>query len=119
MRLVATYLTVLSISMAGCAGREAYPISSHQPGDQDKSCDLLRDEIDYLRAEYDEKKDLHQTKEAADIALFIGGVLIIVPWLFMDFKDAERVEYEAIELRIKHLKSLAKEKGCEFLTTND
>jgi len=119
LRIMITYLMICSLLLVGCAGRQAYPISSHQPGDKDKACDVLRDEINYLRVEHEDKKDLHQTKEVADIALFIGGLLILVPWFFMDFKDAEKVEYQAIDLRIKHLSSLAREKRCGFIVTSD
>ena len=115
MKKFVTYLLVLCFFMIGCGGRQAHPILSHQPNDQEKSCDVLRDEINYLNAQYKKKKEEHAGKEALDVALLIGGFFIIVPWFFMDLKDAEKVEYEAITHRIEHLTSLARTKNCEFL----
>jgi len=114
-RLVVTYLMILSIFLIGCGGRTAHPITSHQAGDENKTCDVLRDEIDYLKVQHEDKKKEHQVKEAVDIALLIGGILILVPFFFMDLKNAEKVEYEAINHRIEHLRSLAREMNCSFL----
>jgi len=91
---------------------------SHQPQDSELSCNLLRDEIAYLNVEHKKKKKAHQDSEVADVIFVITGLFVIFPWFFMDFKDANKVEYEAIEHRIEILTAIARDKNCGFLYSN-
>lgn len=43
-----------------------------------------------------------------------AGVFFIVPFFFMDLKDAEKVEFEAIQQRHNRLLIYVAEKGCDF-----
>lgn len=44
----------------------------------------------------------------------VAGVFLIVPFFFMDLKDAEKVEYEAMKTRRDRLLVYAAEKNCVF-----
>ncbi len=46
------------------------------------------------------------------MALGVGGVLLIVPFFFMDFKDAEELEIKAYRDRNLWLGELASGKDC-------
>ena len=43
-----------------------------------------------------------------------GGGVAIVPFFFMDFKDAEKIEFDAIRQRHNRLLVYAAEKGCDM-----
>jgi outer membrane PBP1 activator LpoA protein len=108
-------IIALAVFLCGCGGREAHPIALYLQGDQNKSCDQLLYEFEQLSRQYKKKKQQHSEKEAADILLFV----VLVPWFFMDLKDAEKVEYEAMAARMSVIKSLARQKGCDFIQVMD
>lgn len=105
----------LSIILVGCGGRQAHPILVEQDGDTYKSCDQLRLEIASLKIQYKEKMDEYIAKEMIDMGLAAGGAFVGVPLLFIDMKDAEKVEAKAIKHRIEYLKSIAESKDCDFV----
>jgi len=106
-------LFIVSLFYAGCAGREAKPISVYQKGDENKSCEELKTEIAQLQA--DMIKILPKTDKTGTNALWAaGGVVCIVPIFFMDLKDAEKVEFEAMRQRHNELLDLAAEKNCDM-----
>lgn len=107
------YLMAFSIFMVGCGGRIAHPIMTAQINDYDMDCDLIIHEMGSLEIQYTKKTKEHNVKEAIDVVLLITGIFVFVPWFFIDLKDAEKVEYEAIQNRILHLAALAKKKKCE------
>jgi len=118
LRKYIIYLMACSVFMVGCGGRVAHPIMSHQPNDLNLNCDLLIHEIGYLNLQYKKKTKEYDLKEAADVGLLVGGWWLLgIPWFFIDLKDAEKVEYEAIQARILHLVELAKIKKCENVPT--
>ncbi len=43
-----------------------------------------------------------------------AGVFFIVPFFFMDFKDAEKIEFDAMRRRHNRLLVYAAEKNCDF-----
>lgn len=43
-----------------------------------------------------------------------AGVFLIVPFFFMDFKDAERIEFNALRQRYNRLLMYATEKECNL-----
>ena len=109
-----TYAVALSISfaaLAGCAGRTPHPIPLYQPTDESLSCHRIRAEI---MQNQDKILNLvpQQNKTGKNVGLGVAGAFLIVPWFFMDFSDAERVEVEAYQQRNSYLMSLADEKKC-------
>ncbi|NZD49909.1 hypothetical protein [Rhizobium leguminosarum] len=106
-------ILALSISLAGCAGREARPVASTNPSDSAFDCAGIAREF-----EANERQITSTVKERTDaqgknIALGATGVLLFLPALFfMDPKSPEKVEIDALRNRNNVLTSIAKSKGC-------
>ena len=114
MRKPACLLLSVLIFFAGCAGRTANPIAAYLPGDETRSCKGLKAEIAQLQA--DMQRILPKTDKGLTNALWaIGGCLVIVPFFFMDLKDAEKIEFEAMRTRHKRLLVYAAEKDCDMM----
>ena len=106
-------LMCVSIFFAGCAGREANPIAVYLPGDEKRSCEGLKAEIAQLQV--DMARLLPKTDKGLTNALWaVGGVIAIVPFFFMDLKDAEKIEFDAMRRRHNRLLVYAAEKGCDM-----
>jgi len=104
----------VAIFVAGCAGTDPNPVSRTKPGDEALSCAMLRAEVgemDNLIVTEQKQKDETFTW---NIAMFVAGWFLIVPWFFMNLKGAEEVEIEAAKARKHWLRSLALDKGCTF-----
>jgi len=101
--------------LAGCGGREAHPIEAYIPGDENRSCRGLSVEISQLDHDMDILRP-KTDKFAYNAICFVGGVLIIVPFFFMDLKNAEKVEYAAVQRRYNRLRALAVERNCDLLS---
>lgn len=113
MRKLVCLLLTFAVVAAGCAGREANPIAIYLPGDENRSCMALQAEIAQLQA--DMQRLLPKTDKGVSNALWAtAGVFLIVPFFFMDFKDAERIEFEAMRKRHNRLLIYAAEKKCDF-----
>jgi hypothetical protein len=84
---------------AGCAGRAASPVPIHLPGDEDRPTAAIEAEIQRIDWEISEKARTQQDTLAANIVLGVGGFFVIVPWFFMNLKDAEGTEIEALKQR--------------------
>jgi len=102
-----------SVALPGCAGRVSNPIPAYLPGDENRSCPGLLAEIAQLEA--DMNRIVPDTnKFGYNTLMFVGGLLIIVPFFFMDLKEAEKIEWEAMRVRRNRLLIYAEEKGCDF-----
>ena len=105
-------LSVL-IFLAGCAGREANPIPVYLPGDNERSCNVLVAEIAQLQA--DMQRLLPKTNKGVTNTLWAtAGVFLIVPFFFMDLKDAEKIEFDAMRTRHNRLLLICADKGCDM-----
>ncbi len=113
MKTTLNILLICAIFNAGCAGRAANPIAAYLPGDENRSCTALEAEIAQLQV--DMQRILPKTDKGLTNALWAtAGVFLIVPFFFMDLKDAEKVEFEAMRQRHNRLLIYAAEKGCDF-----
>lgn len=113
MRKVISLVLACSVFLSGCAGREANPMAAYLPGDENRSCVAYKAEIAQLQV--DMARILPKTDKGLTNALWaVGGVLVIVPFFFMDLKDAEKIEFEAMRNRHNRLLVYAAEKGCDF-----
>jgi hypothetical protein len=82
------------------------------PGDEKRSCQGLKAEMSQIQA--DIARLLPKSDKFGYNALCVaGGVLVIVPFFFMDLKDAEKTEIEALRRRYNHLSVIAAEKECD------
>lgn len=105
------------LAVTGCAGHDPNPVMVSQYGDDAKSCKSL--EVEMADAQSEMQRLVGQTsKTGQNIALGVAGWFLLVPWFFMDFKDGEKVEYDAWRQRYMHLTVLADEKHCGVKSTH-
>lgn len=105
---------IMNIFWLGCGGRDAHPMSPYMPGDLDRSCEGLRLEIAQLDADILAK--IPKSKKAGkNVGLGILGFFLIIPWFFMDPKNADKTELEAMQARRSRLVLIAGEKKCDLL----
>lgn len=112
MKTVGIYLLIGIIFITGCAGRTANPVPMYLPGDDNRSCEGLKVEMAQLDA--DMRSILPKTdKGGSNTLLGVAGVFLIVPWFFMDFKGADKIEFDAMRNRYNHLLVISAEKSCD------
>ena len=113
MKKITTTIIIASFMLlVACGGRTPQPVMVSQFGDQQKSCDALIYEIHNTEAEI--QRLLPKTdKTGQNVALGVAGWFLLVPWFFMDFKNAEATEYQALRQRHQHLTSIAMSKKCK------
>ena len=104
--------TVLS---AGCAGRQANPVPTYLPGDEKLGCDAIAAEVTQINSHIEQLKP-KTNKFGTNTLWATAGVLLIFPFFFMDFKDAEKIEYDAYQRRLDRLTIIAKDRGCDINT---
>jgi len=100
--------------MAGCAGRDAVPVSAYSPNDKEMSCRELDTEIqrnnDVLRDRVGEAAGTEQR----NIVVGATALLLFWPALFaMDLKDAAGTEATSLEQRNVVLAQLAAKGRCQ------
>ncbi len=107
-------LLCVAIFMAGCAGRTSNPLPVYLPGDENRSCMALKAEIAQLQV--DMQRMMPKTDKGLSNALWAtAGVFTFgLGLIFMDFKDAERIEFEAMRQRHNRLLVYAAERNCDF-----
>ena len=113
LMLMASILTVTTLS--GCGGQSARTVDRYMPGDEDKSCSVLLAEISVLEDEIVAKDQEKGSRDFWNVLNFIGGVLIIVPFFFMDTKGSEEIEMDALKARQKMLKVYFADKNCSIV----
>jgi hypothetical protein len=110
---------LVSFSMTGCAGRQPDPVMAYSPGDEFRNCDELKKEIVDIQNKM--LALLPKTdKTVLNTLWWVGGTVAsytpagaaasFVPYLFIDMKDAERIEYNALARRHNRLLLVAQTK---------
>lgn len=113
MKKITCSVLAFTIFFAGCAGREANPIPIYLPGDENRSCTALKAEIAQLQE--DMAFLLPKTnKFGTNVLWALAGGFLIVPFFFMDLKDAEKIEFDAMRQRHNRLLVYTAEKGCDM-----
>lgn len=105
-----TLIFLLFAFMIGCAGREPNPVPIVLAGDENRSCESLKIEMNQIQ------EDMARLKPKTN--KFVTNTfwfLFFTP--LMDVKDAEKIEYDAFQQRYNHLKILSIEKDCGFVQT--
>jgi len=97
--------------LSACGGRTPSPVMISQYGDNQKSCRALEFEMTSIQGEI-QRLLPQRDKTGQNVALGVAGWFLLVPWFFMDFKNAEATEYEAFRQRYNHLASIAIDKRC-------
>ena len=105
------HLLVITSMLTACGGHTPNPVMTSQYGDNQKNCDALQYEISSTELEMN--RIVGDTdKTGKNVALGVAGAFLIVPWFFMDFKDGEATEYQALRQRHENLMALAIDKKC-------
>lgn len=102
---------LLSLSLVACAGKTAQPVASYKVGDDQMSCNELKAEMAHIDARVSELIP-ESEKTGKNVALGVAGWFLIVPWFFMDFSDAEKVEIQAYQGRYLSLEKTYSKKSC-------
>ena len=102
-------LFVLSLILLsyGCAGREGNPVPIYRQGDENLSCEELQAEILQLQSEMENL--LPATKKETGNMICS---LTLPTAVFMDLKQGEKMEYEAMQRRHNRLLKFAAKKEC-------
>ena len=114
MKRLVCALLIVTVTFVGCAGTDPNPIATYIPGDNYKSCAALKAEIANIDKQITRKQAQKQRQEGENIFWFCTGWLLIVPWFFMDLKDNEKAEINALEQRKDALLVIAADKNCNF-----
>ena len=101
----------VALLLAGCGGRPPNPVAQYLPGDEQRSCEGLKSEVANNEAEI---LRLLPDEDATgkNVVLGVAGAFLLVPWFFMDFKEAEATEIQALRRRNQSLREIAGTKGC-------
>ncbi len=109
MKYIGLVLALALIS--SCGGRTPNPVVSYQPGDDQRSCEGLKMEIANNEREIVTLLP-YEDASGKNVALGVTGVFFIVPFFFMDFKDAEELEIKALRRRNQWLREVAHNNNC-------
>lgn len=102
---------LIGLTLTGCAGRSAHPVTVRQTGDEGKSCQTLQSEL--VQIENNIQRLIPETdKSGKNIALGVTGLIVWPAWLFMDLSSAEKEEVNAFRARHDHLITIANSKQC-------
>lgn len=98
--------------VAACGGKAPNPVAQYQPGDENRSCGGLKVEIANNEAEI-ARLIPYEDATGKNVALGVAGAFFIVPWFFMDFKEGEATELQALRRRNQWLREVASDKACQ------
>jgi hypothetical protein len=112
MRKTVCIVLCFAVFFTGCAGRQANPVPIYIPGDENRNCQSLKNEV--VQIQKDMLALLPKTDKLGTNTLWAtAGVFLIVPFFFVDMKDAEKIEFEAMRQRHNRLLDLLQMKGCD------
>ena len=113
MKKLITTIVLTSFLLVACGGKTPHPVAQIQPGDDYMNCGqinkMITDNNNKIVSLFPKTK-----KMAKNAALGAAGYFLIVPWFFMDFSDAERLEIDAYQQRNDWLRTLANRKHCDM-----
>ena len=101
------------VFLSACGGKAPNPVAQYQPGDEGRTCPGLKTEISSNEAEI-ARLVPYEDATGKNVALGVAGVFLIVPWFFMDFKEGEATELQALRRRNQWLREVASTKDCSI-----
>src|SRR5690606_33755103 len=99
-------VSLVFVSLVGCAGRTANPVMVYQQGDEQKTCQAISSEIRTIENNI-QRLIPESEKTGKNIALGVAGLFVWPAWLFMDLSNAEKEEINAFRNRHDRLVSIA------------
>ena len=105
---------VLFIAQGCVGGRSAQPVTVAQSRDVKKPCKALRKETQQIVRKIQRMVPKIKKKDRNRTLLIMPGVFLIIPLLFVDLSDAEKVEANALRERYNHLSTLVDRHNCRF-----
>ena len=104
-------ISLIALLILGCAGKTAQPIRVIEITDSSLSCTQLITQI-YNLENLGSKLSGKTDKQGINATLAVAGSLLIVPYFFMDLKEGEATELNAVRARHMHLSKLYQTKNC-------
>ena len=98
--------------LVACAGRTPAPIPQYQLQDEMLQCHDIAQEISDNQTKIMSLIP-QQDKLTKNVLLAAASTILVLPALFMDFSDAERIEIQAYQLRNNRLRILFDHKKCQ------
>ena len=106
-----TAIAAMLALTVGCAGKTANPVQSVKMGDSQMTCEEIHMEMAYIDQQI-ARLIPESEKGTKNTVLGVTGWFLIVPWFFMDFSDAEKVEIQAYKDRYLTLQKMGSRKDC-------
>ncbi len=110
-KFLSTSSVCLALVIVGCGGKSPNPVSLNQPDDEKLSCEGLKSEIAMNEVEI-AKLIPREDATGKNVVLGVTGFFLIFPWFFMDFKEGEAIEIQALRGRNQRLREVAADKDC-------
>jgi len=102
---------VIVCLITACAGRTPRPVDAMRITDKELACEQIQNELLLSNNEIN-RLSVDADKTAKNVALGIAGWFLIIPWFFMDLKNAEKHEMESHRQRVNALNLLYMNKKC-------
>lgn len=102
---------VIVCLITACAGRNPRPVDAMKVTDKEMTCEQIQNELLLANNEII-RLSVDADKTAKNVALGVAGWFLIIPWFFMDLKNAEKAEMEAYRQRLNNLNLLYMNKRC-------
>jgi len=103
-------------ALVACGGRDPDPVPEYRVGDEKMTCPEIKLEMAHIDVQVN-KLIPESKKTGKNVVLGVTGWFLIVPWFFMDFSDAEKVEIKSYQERYLALEKLWVRAGCNDDTT--
>ncbi len=110
MNKIIASILILTV-LTACAGRTPRPVDAMKVTDKELTCEQIQNELLLSNNEIS-RLSVDADKTAKNVALGIAGWFLIIPWFFMDLKNAEKTEMEAHRQRINTLNLMYMNKKC-------
>jgi len=99
----------------GCAAAKVTPVRMSQPGDENLSCEALKQEIEKNTAAAEDFVKRDQRVRDGNVAKGVGGAIPAVGILLIgstDLSNKEQIQGRALVDRDERLTYLSKQKNC-------
>jgi len=103
----------LSMSLAGCAGRDPQLEVISKPNDGRLSCRQIKTEQSALLNKMQMAASGKSDSNIQNVAAGAAGLIFIPAWFFLDLKGADAKELRSQQARYNQLVSIAEAKGCQ------